>query len=94
MRQHIREIQEFFQRAYDNGTPEERAQMEKNWAVLDRVHKILSQPREPLPSYTQKLIDRMMNDPEGRKIFNEELDRLLGPEEGNDGNGTTPNLGS
>lgn len=80
MRKAIREILEMFQGAYDNASPEAKKQWEENFAVLTRVNRVLSEPREPSP-YAQKLWDRMMNDPEGRKIFNDELDKLLGPEE-------------
>lgn len=100
MRQHIREVLEFFDGVREAKSPEERKVWDEQWARVGKQFRMMEEhilrKRRENPEqyeYTDKLWNMMMNDPEGKRIFNEELERLLGPEEGNDGNRTTPNLG-
>ena len=81
MRRNIRAIIDTHEETYKSLTPEERVEWDARWKRVGDIWAIINDPnRKPTP-FTDELWDTVMNDPEGQKIFNEELDRLLGPEE-------------
>ncbi len=79
MRKYLQQTIDTFAEAYKNSSGEDRAKWDRHLKFMQEWEEDLkNRPKNP---YAEKLINRMMNNPESRKVFNEELDRLLGPDE-------------